>query len=67
MKPHKRNVSCAEADYEITKALIKVEERYKLTIAETMRLLAGRLERVARSGVQVERHPDDPEHPADAE
>ncbi len=71
MTRHPRSVATQRAETELRLAMDRIREKFKLTDVEYLGLVneAARLEigGLARSWLRQERHPDDPDTPADVE
>lgn len=65
MKRHPRSKVVEEAEYELSKAFLDIEKKYKLTFGEMFHLLGTRIARLARDNIQVERHPNRPDKSGD--
>lgn len=67
MAQHKRTQKVAMAKLAIERAIIEIADREGLTFVETVQALAECLDRTAKYALRAERHPKDPDKPADLE
>jgi len=58
IKIHERHFIVADAQNEIAKLLLDVEQKYDLTYAETVGILAGQLASLTKYAIREERHGD---------
>lgn len=65
MKRHPRSIVVQEAKVDFDQAFLSIEEKHGLTYGELFDLLSDRMNRLSRSLVQHERHPDDPDKSGD--
>lgn len=67
MKLHKRFAIVQKAHIEFREAVSKIEEKHQLTFVEIVGMLADEIESHAKFALRAERHPDDPDSPAQLE
>jgi hypothetical protein len=65
MKRHPRAATVARACANLNDFVWKWMESYDLTYAEAISVITAQLGELSRFALQVERHPNDPERPAD--
>ena len=67
MKLHHRTLSVAQASADISQALIALQQEHGLTDIEMMQAVATWQDRKLKYMLRAERHPDDPDKPAEQE
>jgi hypothetical protein len=67
MKLHPRTMAVAQASADIGMTLIALQREHGLTDIEMMQALTAWQERKLKYMLRAERHPDDPDRPAEQE
>jgi hypothetical protein len=62
-----RTVPVTQAELDVKKALLEAEEKHDLTVMELLSILNSASVSIIRSGLRMERHPEDPNKKADEE
>ena len=65
LKLHPRYLKVAEASAEIKLAILKLEEKHDLTVAEMVRVLLESAMDFNKSQIQHDRYPNDPDKKGD--
>jgi hypothetical protein len=67
MRPHPRTSIVQKAEYEIQESILTISGKHGLTEIELLKVLNAVQAMTLKYMLRVERHPNDPDRPADAE
>jgi len=67
MKRHPRAIAAQKAESEISESISAIAEKHELSDIELLQIMNGLLATTLKYMLRAERHPDNPDLPADVE